>query len=580
MFGFKKGTVIAMMVGLCVAVGIIVAIVILTRSGDKTREWESKFVSTSILGQFKKAAVATNGVRCSEIGAEMLRRNGSAVDAAIAALLCEGVSSSHSMGIGGGFLMTIWDAEKNESVFLDARETAPAAAHEEMFKGNASLSLLGGLAIAVPGEIAGYWAAHQKYGKLPWKDLFQPTIALCKEGIVINDYVAYNLRNHEHTIRDQPSLAEILINPKTNRTWTVGDRLYRPKLNTTLKLIGEYGPSILYNGTMGEKIIQEIKGFGGIMEMDDLRNYRPIWKAPAKATLGEFTVLSAPPPGSGLILTFILNVLQGLVPTANEGDFWQRMIEAFKWGYARRTQLGDDQFENLDDIVGNLSSQSYIEEVRSKIKDDWTSTHPKYYGVDVAVPNDSGTSHVSVLAPDGSAVSVTSTINQIFGAMRRSESTGIIFNDEMDDFSSPGMTNGFGLPPSPKNFIKPGKRPMSSMVPTIVINSKKEVQLVIGAAGGSKIPSAVALSMVLNLWTGYNIKEAVDAKRLHHQVLPMRIDVERGFSQPLLKHLMELGHNTSYFSGIGSAICAVSKLNHEGITANSDYRRQGDVAGY
>ncbi|XP_011312597.1 gamma-glutamyltranspeptidase 1 [Fopius arisanus] len=579
MFGFKKRTIIGLIVGLCIVVGIIIAVVILTRKGDK-HDWENKFVSESILGEYQRAAVVTNGLECSEIGVEFLKKNGSAMDAAIAALLCEGVTSSHSMGIGGGFLMTIWDAEKNESVFLDARETAPAAAHENMFKGNASLSFFGGLAIAVPGELAGYWEAHQKYGKLPWKDLFEPTIALCSEGVVINEYLASHLKSKEHLILEQPSLAEILINPKTGRTWTVGDRFYRPKLNTTLKLIAEQGPSIFYNGSIGEQIIKDIEDFGGIMTMDDLRNYEPKWKTPTRATIGDMTILSAPPPGSGLILSFILNVLEGLVPTPSEGDFWQRIVEAFKWGYARRTQLGDDAFEDLSEIKANLSSKRYIEEIRSKIKDDWTSTHPKYYGVDVAVPNDSGTSHVSVLAPDGSAVSVTSTINQVFGAMRRSVSTGIIFNDEMDDFSTPGMSNGFGLPPSPKNFIKPGKRPMSSMVPTIVINSKNEVQMVIGAAGGSKIPSAVALSMILNLWTGYNVKEAVDAQRLHHQVLPMRIDVEKGFSQPLLRHMIEIGHNTSYFRGIGSAVCAISKINAKGISANSDYRRQGGVAGY
>lgn len=192
---------------------------------------------------------------------------------------------------------------------------------------------------------------------------------------------------------------------------------------------------------------------------------------------------------------------------------------------------------------------------------------------------DSGTSHVSVLAPDGSAVSVTSTINQVLGAMIRSPSTGIIFNDEMDDFSSPNKSNGFDLPPSKANFIRPKKRPMSSMSPTIVVDESRNVRLVIGAAGGAKITSAVAIAMALNLWSGYSVKQAIDALRIHHQLLPMVVQSEKGFSSDVLKYLTSIGHNVTTFSGIGSAITAVSRENGK-IFASSDFRREGRTAGF
>lgn len=317
-------------------------------------------------------------------------------------------------------------------------------------------------------------------------------------------------------------------------------------------------------------------------------------------------------------------------------------------------------------MLDNLTSIDYANSIRNKITINKTNNDPKYYGAVMTTPEDSGTSHVSVLAPDGSAVSVTSTINQVyvdfvsflllnaifkstptptnrikdisfnsiyqfdsFGAMRRSRSTGIIFNDEMDDFSSPNITNGFDLPPSPANFIRPGKRPMSSMSPTIVVSvlyelrdkyrvfssycfsflfvkvdKNGEVRLVIGAAGGTKITSAVAIAMVLNLWSGYNVKQAIDALRIHHQVklnvnssfniahfqlsitlfmtlqlLPMVVQNEKGFSPDVLNYLWSIGHNVSTYSGIGSAITAISKQNGE-IIASSDFRREGRTAGF
>ncbi|XP_012250890.2 scoloptoxin SSD14-like isoform X2 [Athalia rosae] len=562
-----------------VIVGIIAAILITSNSSASSSS-AGKYVSSSELGIYSRAAVATNGQECAKIGTDILARNGSAMDAAIAALLCEGVACLNSMGLGGGFFMTIWDAETEKPYYLDARETAPALSTPNMYGGNSNLSMYGGLAVAVPGELLGYWEAHQKFGKLPWAELFEATITLCEKGHIVTSYLASYLESKSERILAEPTIAEILINPETKSVWVEGDRIKRPKLANTLRIIAEKGIDVFYNGTMGEQLVEEIRAFGGIMSMNDLRNYSVIWKEPTKSALGEYTMYSAPPPGSGVILTFIMNVLQGLLPVENDQKLWQRIVETFKWAYAKRTELGDPDFVDIADLVANLTSKEYAESIANeKIRDDRTSTDPLFYGGITASTREAGTAHISVLAPDGSAVSVTSTVNQIFGAMIRSKSTGIIFNDEMDDFSSPNITNSFGLPASPANFIAPGKRPLSSMIPTILVDKNKKVRLVIGGAGGTKITTGVSIAMILNLWLGYDIKEAIDARRLHHQLFPMTVQNENGFSESILKYLHEIGHTSNTYSGLGSAVVGIS-VNDGNLTANSDYRRLGVVSGF
>ncbi|XP_029670712.1 scoloptoxin SSD14-like [Formica exsecta] len=573
----KKLVIFGVIAVLLVAVSVAIIIIFITRNSNV--KCGSKFVSSSEMGQYRKGAVTTNGQECAQIGANMLARNGSAVDAAIAALLCEGIASLHSMGLGGGFLMTIWDPKTKTADYLDARETAPMAATEDMFDGNAHLAMYGGKAVAVPGELMGYWEAYKKYGKLSWSELFEPAIKLCETGSRINDYLAAYLVQKEPMIKNESSLAKILINPNTGKVWVAGDRIKRPQLAETLKLIAKHGVDIFYKGNIADNLVDEIKAFKGIITKQDFEAYRAIWRKPVTLKLGNLTIYSAPPPGSGAILMFIMNILHRLLPVNNENVMWQRMVETFKWAYARRTELGDPAFvDGIDALITNLTSDDYAEMIKERIKDDRTCHDPEEYGAVTETTVDSGTAHVSVIAPDGSAVSVTSTINQVLGAMIRSESTGIIFNDEMDDFSSSNITNGFGLPPSPANFIRPGKRPLSSMCPTIVVDQYNDVRLVIGAAGGTKITSGVAIGMVLNLWSNYNIKEAVDTRRLHHQLLPMNVQNEKDFCPATLNYLSKIGHNVTTFSGIGSAITAVSKENGL-ITANSDYRRQGRTAG-
>ncbi|XP_023246184.1 glutathione hydrolase 1 proenzyme-like [Copidosoma floridanum] len=301
-----------------------------------------------------------------------------------------------------------------------------------------SKKLSGGLSIAVPGELLGYWEAHQKYGRLPWRDLFTGAIELCDTGVVVNKYLETSLKGKESFIRDEKNnLADILINPETKQVYSAGERMKMPQLKETLMILANSSNPVelFYNGSMRDALVSEIRDAGGIVTPEDFSNYRVNWTEPLVGKIGNVTVYTAPPPGSGALLVFMMNVLQGLVPANDENVMWQRIIETFKWAYAKRTELGDPHFVDVDSLLKKLTSQDFTDSIRSEIKDNRTSNDPEFYGAVTSNVEDHGTAHVSVLAADGSAVSVTSTINQVLGSKLRSRSTGIIFNDEMDDFT-------------------------------------------------------------------------------------------------------------------------------------------------
>nr|CAD7429315.1 unnamed protein product [Timema monikensis] len=356
--------------------------------------------------------MGAEGVRFErEYNRDILARNGSVVDAAIATMFCNGIITPQSMGIGGGFLMTLYRRDAREAVVLNARETAPAAASTNMFRDHrirranhsSTADLLcvcvcacaGGLAIGVPGEIRGYWEAHKKYGVLPWDKLVAPAIKICEEG--------YNMTEHQYT-----------------------SLLFREQ--------SIYNSSIL----------------------------------------------------SGAVIAFILNILEGYNFTAKSVSTiddtvltFHRIAEAFKYGYARRTELGDPNFVNVTEILKRLTSKSYATTIRRNIRDDRTHSNASVYGGEFYNQNDHGTSHISIVAPNGDAVSITST-------------TGVILNSGMDDFSSPNFNSFFDVPGSPANRIEPGKRSLSSMSPSIVVDRDGDVRMVLGASGGTRITTAVA----------------------------------------------------------------------------------------
>ncbi|XP_050301524.1 glutathione hydrolase 1 proenzyme-like isoform X2 [Anthonomus grandis grandis] len=531
-------------------------------------------------------AVVTNGHGCSDIGKSILEKGGSAADAAIAALFCEGVSMPQSMGLGGGFLLTIYEKSTGIVKSLNARETAPAASNETMFAGNASLSQKGGLSVAVPGELKGYWYLHQEYGYLPWKDLVQPTIDLCNNGIYVTAFLAKTFLGRLSLLHADPVLSEIFIDPNTGSTYLEGQFIKRPRLAKTLEIIANDGVDALYNknGSLINKFVKDIQDKGGIITAEDLINYEPEWQEPIKADLsGNQVLYTSPLPSSGPVLAFILNILDGFLDLTNlynSGTF-QRIVESFKFAYGLRTRLGDEHFVDISELIHNLTSKEFAQEIRRLIKDDSTQQNASYYFAETSGFDDHGTAHISVLAPNGDAVAVTSTINQVFGAGFASDSTGIILNDEMDDFSSPNITSYFDIPPSPNNYIMPGKRPVSSMVPTIILKDK-DVVLVTGAAGGTKITTVVASIIVKHIMYNVTLSEATIEKRLHHQLFPMMIEYEEGFQldyPELYGNLTQIGHESKLTptSDGFSAVTVISAKNDD-IEASFDNRRGGYIS--
>ncbi|KAJ3644637.1 hypothetical protein Zmor_022353 [Zophobas morio] len=532
-----------------------------------------------------RGAVVTNGHTCADIGASILRKGGNAVDAAIAALFCEGVSMPQSMGLGGGFLMTIYNRQNRSAITLNAREAAPDLASENMFDGNPALSTKGGLAVAVPGELLGYWEAYHRFGgNVEWKELVQPTIDLCNNGILVTEYLGRLYKSVEETLRNDTPLRETYIDPATNSTYVQGQYVKRPRLAKTLEKIAKQGANVLYNGDLTEGFVNDVKQKGGIITVEDMKNYRIEWQEPVTISLPSNQVLyTSPLPGSGVILGFIMNILNGFIDYTQPDSVenWQRIIESFKFGYGRRTELGDSKFvDNINELITNLTSASYAAGIRQEISDTGTHQDPEYYGAKTVQTENHGTAHVSVLAPNGDAVSVTSTINLYFGAGFMSDSTGIILNDEMDDFSSPNINNSFGMPPSVANYIKPGKRPLSSMCPSIIVAEDGEVELVIGAAGGTKITTSVAQIAIKNLWFNIPIQEAVSSRRMHHQLFPMVVSLEQPFKEDtdFLEALRTIGH--VYEISESTGFSAVTSISRKGGTLRTatDQRRTGEVA--
>ncbi|CAH1800421.1 unnamed protein product [Owenia fusiformis] len=621
-------------VGLClVAVGLVIGAVIVVNSdshgtvqSDETPLYSEKFIATSErpgvvvgtdspqnkahdvyvdslgdgihepppsdspMGKYKYASVAADHPLCSKIGTDIMGKHcGSAVDAAIASLLCIGIENAHSTGIGGGSFVTIYDREKREVVSLDCREEAPSGASTNMFVNNTSGSLDGGLSIAVPAEVACYKKMHDMYGRLPWKQLFEPTIKLCREGFEVNQAMSKTMVELAPKIEKYPGM-KIFINPTTREFYKEGEYMTRPKLADTLELIAEKGADEFYHGELAKTIVKEIRQAGGIVTLADMKNYKVLVKDALNVTLdnGGYTVFGPPPPSSGAVLMYILSILDGYnmgprnMKTKHKTILtYHRIIEAFKFAYAKRSLLGDGRFVDIKQVVQNLTSKDYANYIRSKISDD--KTHDlEYYEPDFGNEEDHGTSHLAVLGPDGSAVSVTSTINQHFGSKVRGSKTGIIYNDEMDDFSTPGTVNGFGIPASPANYIKPGKRPLSSMCPAVIIDKGGNVISVTGASGGSKITTSTAYNTVRNLWLGETIKEAIDYPRLHHQLVPLYIQIEKGFPLKYIEGLIEKGHNVTMLDSAGSVCQAIhdTQSGRYSIHANSDYRKGGAPDGY
>lgn len=330
-------------------------------------------------------------------------------------LFCENVSTPQSMGIGGGFVAVVYTRHTGEADALIARETAPAAATEDMFVGAAAAD--GIRAVAIPSELKGYGALHERFGRLPWSDIVQPAIDMCRNGFAVTSFLGTGLAEYSDMVRDSPAFRQDFWNEQEGRVARTGELVRRPRLGDTLEVIAREGAQSMYTqyGTIAQRLVEEMDDLGGIITMRDLEDYRVRWERPETARIqGDRTMYTTPLPASGSLLVFLLNVLDGFLPVELgwSTTFYHRLIEAFKFAYARRTFLGDAQFvDAAKQLVANLTDWQYAQEIQALVWDDYTFDDARHYGANFSSVDDHGTAHISVLAPNGDAVAVTSTIN-------------------------------------------------------------------------------------------------------------------------------------------------------------------------
>nr|MEC9417635.1 gamma-glutamyltransferase [Pseudomonadota bacterium] len=532
--------------------------------------------------------VASQEAVASRVGVDILKKGGNAVDAAIATGFALAVTLPRAGNLGGGGFMMIHLADSGDTKALDYREMAPAAAFKDMFLGedgepDNQKSRFSGLAVGVPGTVAGFAEAFEKHGsgKLTWAELVAPAIDLAENGIEVTPDLAASLTASAKRLLQDPATAAIFY--KTGGLpFVPGETLKQTDLAATLKLIADKGAAGFYTGEVAEKIAQKVTASGGGMTTEDLAGYKPVWRDPVVGSYHGYEIASMPPPSSGGVhIVQILNMLQGY-PLAeygpNSADSIHVMAETMRRAYADRSKyLGDPDF--VDVPVKGLTDPAYAAELVKSIKMDVATPSDEVKPGDPFPYESNQTTHYSVVDKDGNAVSNTYTLNFSYGVGLTADGTGVLLNNELDDFSAkPGVPNAYGLIGGTANAVEGGKRPLSSMSPTLVFKDGK-LFLATGSPGGSRIITTT-LQIILNVVDhGMNIAEATAAPRIHNQWLPDEIRIEEGLSPDTIRLLEARGHKVEVKNAMGST---QSIMLVDGVLAGaSDPRRPGALsAGY
>jgi gamma-glutamyltranspeptidase / glutathione hydrolase len=506
--------------------------------------------------------VVSDSRLATEAGMEILGRGGNAVDAAVATAFALAVVDQAASGLGGGGFMMIYDARDKRAHALDFRETAPEAARPDLYVRNGklapSLSLTGGLAVAVPGEVAGLLIAVKRFGSLPLAALTAPAIRLAMEGFPVDASLRYTIERQLPNMKKFPDLGRVFL--VKDEVPPEGEIIRQTELGQTLKAIVSEGADVFYHGWIAEAIVDAVRKEGGVLAFDDLRSYKPVWREPLVGRYRNRMVVTMPPPSSGgVALIQMLNVLEGhqLHQLAhNSGTYLHLIAEAMKHAFADRAQyLGDPDFVKAP--IPTLISKDYAAWIRGRISP--SKTYPaKYYGLRNFNAEQGGTTHLSVLDRFGNAVACTLSVNTRFGSKILVPKTGIVLNNEIDDFAIYPSGNVYGLVGNEANALQPKKRPLSSMTPTIILQGERP-ELIVGAAGGPRIISAT-LQTILNVLDFHMpVKEAVEAPRIHHQWIPEEINVEAKLAPEAKKSLERRGHSVKERTGLGVVQAILAK---------------------
>lgn len=548
---------------------------------------------TSLLAQigatadakYKNGMVVSASSYASEVGIDILKKGGNAVDAAVAVQFALAVVYPNAGNIGGGGFM-VYRTAKGINTTLDFREMAPLSSSRDMFlddngEPNVQKSLKGALASGIPGSVEGMVVAHKKYGKLSWKLLLAPSIALARDGFKITSRQANELNGLKSTLIEQNPNGTALL--KAEGDWKEGDVLIQQELATTLQLISDKGRAGFYEGSVAEKIVSEMKRGGGIISMSDLKNYKAVWRDPIIGEYRGHKIITMPPPSSGGIA--LIQLLKSVEPFPlkkwgfNADSTVQLMVEAERRVYAdRSSHLGDPDFYKVPQ--SDLMKDSYVAQRMSDFSFNKASLSSSIKAGEVTRPESEETTHFSIVDKEGNAVSITTTINGSYGSAVVVNGGGFLLNNEMDDFSvKPGSPNMYGLVGGEANAIEPKKRMLSSMTPTIVEKDGK-LFMVVGTPGGSTIITSVFQTILNVIDFEMDMQSAVAAKKFHHQWLPDLVDYESGaISEASLRSLKDKGYQFRKRGAIGRVDAIL--INKKGLLeGGADPRGDDAIAGW
>lgn len=529
--------------------------------------------------------VASEQELATQIGVDILQQGGNAVDAAVAVGFALAVVLPNAGNIGGGGFMVLHDAKTGENITIDFRETAPLKASKNMYlDDNGQIiegkSILTHSAVGVPGTVAGLELALKKWGSLSLPQVMAPAIKLAQEGFIVSSTLAKQLKREQDTLGKWEATRAIFF--KNGETLKAGDLLIQQDLAHSLNLIAKQGSKAFYQGEIAEKIVAEMKKHGGLISMQDMQQYQAIERQPIVGDYRGYKIITMPPPSSGGVhLVQIFNMLENYPLDqygANSAKTIHYLAETMKLAYADRSEfLGDPDFVNIP-VAGLINKQyakqliEQIDEQKARPAKDIKPGNPQPFESDQ-------TTHYSVMDKQGNAVAVTYTLNLNFGSGIVAEGTGILLNNEMDDFSAkPGVANTFGLIGGEANAIAPKKRPLSSMTPTIVLKDNKP-WLVTGSPGGARIITTVLQSISNVIDHGMNPAEAIVTSRVHHQWLPDELRIEEGISVDTLKILQEKGHRIQLKAPMGRV--QIIQAEQEGFYGYSDPRNpDGKTLGF
>lgn len=537
-------------------------------------------------GSGKKFVVAAQGKVAAQAAKEMFEAGGNIIDAAVAASFVISVERPHSTGLGGGGFLLYREAATGKTYAIDFRERAPARATRDMYLDKngeviPSLSTKGIRSVAVPGLVAGLVESHQKFGKLSLSRVVEPAARLAEEGLEVYPGLAKALVSERENLARFPSSKEIFLKPD-GAPYAVGEKIAQKNLARTIRLIGREGRTAFYQGPIAKEILAESKQRNGLLQQKDFDQYKVRWKEPLHGNYKGFDLYSMPPPSSGgLHVIEILNILER-DPLRELGflsaESVHRTASAMQLAFADRAEyLGDPDFVQVP--VTSLLHKSYAARLRAKIKDRALPSNEIRPGLK-SRDESFETTHFSIMDEAGNVVSSTQTINLYFGSALVAGNTGILLNDEMDDFSAkPGVANAFGAIGGDANAIAPGKAPLSSMSPTIVVQKGIPV-MAVGAPGGTRIITCVAQTILNYLEYKLPIYEAVAAPRFHHQWQPDRIDFDApGPGKKVLEALRAKGHQVKVEEE--AVPCRVEAVVREGdlFRGAADPRDLGAVIG-